>query len=333
MLKRPTAYCIECGCERPYDVTSCREEMTVRGVTFSAVLMYAHCQECGELVYVPEINDENVRSREAEYRRAMHLITVEEIEGVLKKYNIGAGPLAKLLGFGDITITRYLDGQLPSRSNSELLLQIKNSHELMEKYLEEGKEEITAVAYQKCRIAVDELKELHGKGKIELVTRYILYKAVEITPLALQKLLYYAQAFYYAIFGEVLFADDCQAWSRGPVFPEVWKKYRDYGFDPIDRPTDIFENDFAELTTKEIMLLDAVVDTFGKYSGEVLRDITHNEIPWLEARGNLLPSDRSVTVIKREKIDQYFRNIVEQYQIINPCDMEKYCEAMHEKVR
>lgn len=333
MLVNPTSYCIGCGCERPYTVTSSREEYEVRGVKFSAVIMFACCKECGELIYVPEINDENVRSRESEYRKAAKLITVDEIKGILKKYDIGAGPLAKVLGLGDVTVNRYLEGQLPSKANSDLLLRIRASHRTMEKYLEDGKDRITPLAYQKCRFAVDKLKELHGTGKIELVTRYILCNEIDITPLALQKLLYYVQAFFYAIFGEVLFPDDCQAWVYGPVFPDVYYRYRDYGYDPANNPSDVFENDFEELTVKEISLLDAVIDSFGKCSGSILSIITHNEIPWIEARGNLQPSDRSVTIIDRNTINRYFKWVVEQYQIINPCDIEKYCEAMRNQVK
>ncbi len=333
MPSTSTVYCIKCGCERPYSVASSREEISIKGVVFSAVLMSAHCRECGEEVYVPEINDENVKSREAEYRRAAKLITVEEVDGILKKYNIGACPLAKLLGFGDITITRYLDGQLPSRANSDILLRILASHKTMEEYLEKGKDKITAIAYQKCRGALDNLLQLYGEGKIELVTRYILFKAKDITPMALQKLLYYAQAFYSAIFGEDLFTDDCQAWAYGPVFPDIYYRYQDYGYNPIERPTDIFEEDFSELTTKEISLLNAVIDSFGNCSGGMLSSITHNERPWIEARGNLLPSDRSMTIIKRDTIKRYFRDVVIQYHILNPCDIEKYCDAMRKQVK
>ena len=175
--------------------------------------------------------------------------------------------------------------------------------------------------------------QLYGEGKIELVTRYILYKAKDITPMALQKLLYYAQAFYFAIFGEDLFTDDCQAWAYGPVFPDIYYRYQDYGYNPIDKPTDIFEDDFSELTTKEISLLNAIIDSFGNCSGSMLSSITHNEIPWLEARGNLLPLDRSMTVIKRDTIKSYFRNVITQYQILNPCDIEKYCDAMRKQVK
>ena len=64
----------------------------------------------------------------------------------------------------------------------------------------------------------------------------------------------------------------------------------------------------------------------------MLREITHNERPWLEARGDLLPDDRSMTIINRETIINYFANVVREYQIVNPCDISNYCEAMLKRI-
>lgn len=323
-----TTFCIDCGCHQPFSVRDSREIITVRGLTFSYVESHAYCCNCGAEVYVPEINDANVNSSEEAYREAAGLIRVSEIEQMMKKYSIAAGPLAKLLGFGEVTINRYLSGQLPSRDHSDLLLKVAASYREMDLYLESGRDKIAPVAYQKCRAALDKLSDLYSDHKIELVARYILWRADDITPLALQKLLYYAQAFFYALFGEILFPDPCQAWARGPVYPDIYYKYKDYGYNPIDKPTEQFRESFNELTTREISLLNAVIDIFGAYSGSVLRDITHKERPWLEARGNLLPGDRSCTVIDQNEINAYFRSVVEQYQIINPCDICRYCDAM-----
>lgn len=332
MCSSQTAYCVECGCEREYTISSSRETITVRDHTFSYIEMHAHCQTCGEEIYVPEINDENVQSREDGYRQAAGLITVAEINEILRKYNIGAGPLARLLGFGEVTISRYVEGQLPSRANSDLLLQIKVSYRKMEEYLEQGKEKLTPVAYQKCRSAIDEIARLYGSGKIELAARYILVNARDTTAKALQKLLYYAQAFHFAIFQKELFTDDCQAWTHGPVFPEIYYKYRAYLKDSADMPLDEFNSDFDELTTSEIALLDSVINTFGKYSGDTLSNFTHKERPWIETRGNLRPEDPSRNVINRDTIHTYFGKIVEQYQIMNPCDIGKYSSDLFTKI-
>ena len=328
-----TVYCINCDEKNTYSVRSQRIEMEVRGIPFSYVEQVAYCSKCGEEVYVPEINDLNVSAREDAYRTAAHLITIEEINQILKKYNIGAGPLAKLMGFGEITINRYIGGQLPSKEHSAQLLEVLASRKVMESQLEKNKNRITPVAYTKCRKALDQLNALYGTNKIELVARYMLCKAVEITPLALQKLLYFAQAFFNAIYDEPLFLDACQAWTHGPVYPDIYWQYKDFGYNPIEKSLPENESDFSELTTKELTFLDAIVESFGMYSGQILSKITHNEQPWIEARGSLLPSDRSITVISQTSIKSYFKQVVEKYQIINPCDITRYCSAMVANLR
>ena len=93
------AFCIGCGKKTKYIVKSSREEITIRGVTFTYVEQCAYCADCGEEVYVPEINDRNADAREEAYRRATGLITIVDIQNILSRYNIGAGPLANLMGF------------------------------------------------------------------------------------------------------------------------------------------------------------------------------------------------------------------------------------------
>ena len=56
----------------------------------------------------------------------------------------------------------------------------------------------------------------------------------DITPLALQKLLYYAQGFFKAFTGEYLFHNNCEAWVHGPVYRSVYYKYKNYGYNPIE---------------------------------------------------------------------------------------------------
>ena len=126
-----TAFCFNCGCKNKYRRVTEKAEAEVRGVQFSYAETLAICEKCGEELYVPEINDSNAQIREDAYRKAAKLITVDEIQSILRKYNIGASPLAQVLGFGDVTITRYLSGQLPSKQNSDKLLEVSASHKLM----------------------------------------------------------------------------------------------------------------------------------------------------------------------------------------------------------
>lgn len=202
----------------------------------------------------------------------------------------------------------------------------------MEENLEINKANISDVAYRKCRESLNQLNELYSERKIEVITRYFLKKACDITPLALQKMLYYAQAFSYALFGSELFPDACQAWAHGPVYPDIYYKYRAYGYNSIEESILDYEDDIIELTTKEIDLLDAIISAFGCYSGPILEKMTHNEKPWRETRGNLLPGDRSVTEIEKNVVHEYFKQIVITYNIVNPCDIVNYSNAMRSRI-
>lgn len=331
-METKKTFCINCDEKTEHKVKTRRVELTVRGVTFSYAEKYAVCAVCGEEKYVGEVNDANIAPREEAYRKAADLITVAQIEQILKKYNIGAGPLAKLLGFGDVTINRYVGGQLPAKAHSDLLKKVLSSYKVMEKYLEENKSGITPVAYAKCRAALDAIAAMRGEGKIALVARYMIQKADEVTPMVLQKLLYYAQAFFRALYGADLFVGDCQAWAYGPVYPDIYRQYSDYGWKPIDKPLPEMTEDFSEFTTREIVLMDTIVNVFGMYSGGVLSRITHNERPWMETRGDLLPNDRSADTIDKKLIDDYFKKVVETYRIINPCDISRYSSDMVERL-
>ena len=175
-------------------------------------------------------------------------------------------------------------------------------------------------------------KETTGE-KISVVAGYMLQRAEETTPIALKTLLYYAQAFSRALYGKDLFADECLAGSDGICYPDFYRLHGDWWDSHSDERLPDATEDFSEFTTREIVLMNAVADIFGMYSGGILSRITHNERPWIETRGNLLPNDRSAATIDKKLIDDYFKKVVEKYQIINPCEISRYCDDMVAKLR
>ncbi len=46
-----------------------------------------------------------------------------------------------------------------------------------------------------------------------------------ISPLKLQKLIYYAQAWHLVHFDKTLFKDKIEAWSHGPVVPAIYERF------------------------------------------------------------------------------------------------------------
>ncbi|MER2250664.1 type II toxin-antitoxin system antitoxin SocA domain-containing protein [Methylorubrum podarium] len=54
-----------------------------------------------------------------------------------------------------------------------------------------------------------------------------------IDPLKLQKLLFYAQAWWLAYNHSELFDEEIYAWPWGPVVPSIYSQFRDFGAQPI----------------------------------------------------------------------------------------------------
>jgi uncharacterized phage-associated protein len=102
-----------------------------------------------------------------------------------------------------------------------------------------------------------------------------------ISNLKLQKLCYYAQGFYLAMNGERLFPDDIEAWQHGPVVPNLYDKYKKYGSSELP-----ISNGFDPDCISEEMqdLLSEIYQTYGQYSAWRLRDMTHQEPPWINTR-------------------------------------------------
>ncbi|KYH30939.1 hypothetical protein CLTEP_24610 [Clostridium tepidiprofundi DSM 19306] len=66
------------------------------------------------------------------------LIQVSEIKEVLEKYDIGKRPLSLVLGWGKGTLSRYVDGDIPTRQYSDVLKRVKNDPEFMLELLEKA---------------------------------------------------------------------------------------------------------------------------------------------------------------------------------------------------
>jgi len=115
------------------------------------------------------------------------------------------------------------------------------------------------------------------------VAKYFLSKTLEtdenITNLKLQKLLYYAQGYHLALFDDELFQEEIVAWTHGPVCPKIYHEFKKYGSNIIPY-TNI--EDFSEnFTSEQLDFLDEVYNVFGQFSAWKLRDMTHEESPWI----------------------------------------------------
>jgi uncharacterized phage-associated protein len=101
-----------------------------------------------------------------------------------------------------------------------------------------------------------------------------------ITPLKLQKLLFYMQGWYAANTDKRLFSDDIYAWGYGPVVEAVYYEFRTYG------SQNLIDQKLAEhqVTTEGAPDVDDdlrdVLRVYGKMSAYELVSRTHMEDIW-----------------------------------------------------
>jgi uncharacterized phage-associated protein len=147
-------------------------------------------------------------------------------------------------------------------------------------------------------------QEVEGVQSCFDVANYFIHLANQtgdtISNLKLQKLVYYSQAWHLAVNGIPLFAEDFQAWVHGPVIPELYQKYKGFGWQPIQ------EDSNPDLPTEVLSFLSEVAEEYFACDTYELEQMTHIEVPWNQARGDLPPDVPSNAVIEKEWMKEYY---------------------------
>lgn len=115
----------------------------------------------------------------------------------------------------------------------------------------------------------------------------------DLSPMKLQKLMYFAQFFYLKNFEKPLIDDNFVRWKFGPVIPSLYYQLRSYQSRPVNQYIQqLIENNevvvymMADEDYISWELLNKVIDKFGSYSAFSLSELTHrNGSSW--RRGDL----------------------------------------------
>ncbi|GKX29624.1 hypothetical protein SH1V18_21040 [Vallitalea longa] len=331
-MKDNLVFCEECRNDVTYTITEEKMNGTLKGESYEYMGKVARCTECGKEVYVAEINDYNLKALYDVYRKRNGIIALDKVLEISEKYSIGKRPLSLLLGWGEQTFSRYCDGDIPSKQYSDILQQIYDDPNYYNEILEQNKNNLkTTTTYEKSKRKIKSILGINSvsKPKIDVAISYLLNQCEDVTPLALQKALYYIQGFYYAFYKTFLFSNDCEAWVHGPVYREIYNRYSGYHFDPIKKTEDF---DVSVFSVLEKAILDSVIKNLCCYSGKVLERFTHSESPWIETRGDLSVDVPSNRIIDKKLIGSYFIAVKEKYDMLTPVDIKVYAQKMFEEM-
>lgn len=137
------------------------------------------------------------------------------------------------------------------------------------------------------------------------VARYILDRQGEMSTWKLQKLCYYAQAWTLAWDEKPLFDEDFEAWANGPVCRPLYEKHRG-AF--IVKP-EMIHGDPKKLTADQAENINIVLNSYGDKDAYWLREQSHAEDPWKNARGNLPEGERGNSIISKDSMGLYYGSL------------------------
>jgi uncharacterized phage-associated protein len=144
----------------------------------------------------------------------------------------------------------------------------------------------------------------------------------DLTPLKLQKLVYFAHGWFLALTSKPLIAERIQAWQYGPVIPSLYQEFKEYGNEPIGtpamdlgwsegRPTYVVDQlDNSDRPEAEInsarQVIGKVWELYGNYSSARLSNASHvTGGPWERVYKE---GSKSIS-IPNDEIMKYFRGL------------------------
>ena len=162
------------------------------------------------------------------------------------------------------------------------------------------------------------------------VANSILLRAWEhkiaVSPMKLQKLVYYSHGWHLAVVGDRLINRKSEAWKFGPVVPTLFHEFKKFGNQPIDtlavsyqetgpgmfdfkpmEPTIEIEAVESGLNPLTIPVVEKVLSEYGQFSATKLSNMTHEPGgPWDQIWNSGQPVDDG-TDIPNELISGHFK--------------------------
>ena len=156
-----------------------------------------------------------------------------------------------------------------------------------------------------------------AKGLANLFLEWAGEARAPISPLKLQKLVFFTHADFLVRTGKPLIKQEFEAWDYGPVVPSLYREFKEFkdkpitskakSFDPVSASSIISE---CELSSNDLQLVRTMFDFYSRLDAIHLSELSHEfEGAWRQARSlfsNGLNMDRRIS---NEMIKNYHRPI------------------------
>ena len=112
------------------------------------------------------------------------------------------------------------------------------------------------------------------------------------------------------MYDEAFIKTEFESWAHGPVATEIYYKLNEYRYHPI--PQNELEDYSTEFDDRTLDLLKQIQAIYGNLDAKHLEQLTHQEEPWIEARGTLSPEERSNNVISEDTMRRFYKQMQEE---------------------
>ena len=162
------------------------------------------------------------------------------------------------------------------------------------------------------------MKKVDIQKLAEFIIAYCNVHGFIITPMKLQKILYYVQAWYLVRYDkEMLFDELPQAWVNGPVYRSVYNTYKNefYRSTPLfiieitegaETIIEKFKNRL-EIESKQVDTISVILKHYAALDESKLVLMTHSDSPWNIAREGYGDFERCEKLISAESMYEEYR--------------------------
>jgi putative zinc finger/helix-turn-helix YgiT family protein len=298
--------------EHKIDIVEKTEENIFKGEKVKFIITYKYCSNTNQYSESEEMMNENSLRMKDAYRNKMGLLTSKEIKDIRKKYSISQADLAKIIGIGKKTITRYENHQVQDKAYDRILRKISKDPSWFLELVKDSKKEISDKSFDKYvktgnmefrknrnEYLVNTIEAIYAefendfRGNVELnlekFTEMVNYYATHIKGLykvKLMKLLWYADAIAFKLYDKGMSGIVYKALPMGAV-PEAYQELLE--LKGIHYDVEYINNNEAfhfhgsknfktkELTPNDIEILDLVIKKYGDMKTEDLVNHMHQE--------------------------------------------------------
>lgn len=126
-----------------------RKKVLLKALQLDTKRNIFYCDNTEEIYSNEEMLKKNDIAMKDAYRKAMGLLTTNEIIAVRKQYGISQSDLCALLGWGGKTIARYESYQVQDKAHDTILRKLAQDPEWFLQLLKERKENLSSTAFEK----------------------------------------------------------------------------------------------------------------------------------------------------------------------------------------